>query len=266
MDRHCDTRKASPYQQQMAVFQARNVSSSKIGTAILVANARSDRQLEEKIRSLEKVKDMEMRRLNWEQNQLRRSPNLRRHEMGSRCSLDSRSATRLDAIATPTLHRRRETFHVEPHSITCLSHHSPELSYSRRVRSNPSKRPDTPRPRALNVLLPDLGLRSMPNLTGIDEVEDVILSPTTPQALPKKLREKRNSQMTLAAHRQENSLKSKSGSSLYHLESPTSQPNHFSERFKHHTLPSLNSSSLVVQHNKPLSRSWAQLSRTENSS
>ena len=82
MDRHCDTRKASPYQQQMAVFQARNVSSSKIGTAILVANARSDRQLEEKIRSLEKVKDMEMRRLNWEQNQLRRSPNLRRHEMG----------------------------------------------------------------------------------------------------------------------------------------------------------------------------------------
>jgi hypothetical protein len=59
------------------MFQARNISYSRLGSAVLVANARSSRQLEERIKALERVKDVEIRKLNWEQSQLRKSPSLK---------------------------------------------------------------------------------------------------------------------------------------------------------------------------------------------
>lgn len=177
------------------------------------------------------------------------------------------SATRLDGIASPMLHRRYQTFPRESKSDSPLMCSSPELIRSHGSTARILRRPDSPRPRSLDVLLPEMTFRrSLPNLTVIEDVEGS--SPSTLSPHFEQETRPRNSWRTLSVDRPEHarSLKSRSTTSIHLPGSPVGRVRAGSDATRSKALLTVKSSSLMNQHGKPISRSWSQLHRSENDS
>ena len=171
------------------------------------------------------------------------------------------SSTHLDGIASPMLNRRCQTSHPESRL------YSPSISGSP-VHSRRSSAKLPKQRQSLDVLPQDRKFRrSMPNLMAIND--ETVRPP--PRKLSAHLRP-----TTLAANQvKDSSLKSRSETSLHVLGSPVSRVRALGSpvrvpgspvRVPGSPVSRVRACSDVNQHGKPISKSWTQLSHSEDTS
>lgn len=157
---------------------------------------------------------------------------------------ERQSSTHLDGIASPMLNRRRHTSHQESRLLTPSISGSPVLS--RRSSATLSKHPQSS-----DVMTQERRFqKSMPNLLAING--------ETVRSSPRKLSAHLRPTALPVSKAKDDGLKSRSETSLHVPESPVSQGRAVTDCTRH--------KALVNQHRKPISKSWTQLSHSENTS